>query len=468
MTDAKASCRAIYECYKTLFRTNISEFEHGRLKLGLPVVPIPIMNSVCEAANQLFLKDPIVLDITGNVIVIGDLHGHILDLFRILQRFGSPSKQTYLFLGDLVDRGEFSTETLTLVLIMKVLWPENVYVIRGNHEFVQMWGDCGFMEEVLSLYGNDAVLQDFINVLSALPVAAIVNGRSLCVHGGIGPEFKSVDQLRALERPIHDFVDEPLVSLLWSDPVDKCDGFKPSARGSGFYFGQKETEAFLRSNNLDLIIRGHQCVKDGCEFMFNEHLVTVFSCSNYCGVEGNRAGVLLMRPHRPHDPVRMESLEYIRRDSAVMLKSTSETTFALSGPVIVVNDDPPAEPQKMAKDSSSKTLPAVSRDLYPKVIPKKPAREQQPRPIPKPAPLPESTRPQVHLTGAKLWKLSKTSGEIDVKPSSPASYFRLQRKLVMSEFNHPRTRSSLEAERKKPVLRPITVSGTGRKGRALA
>lgn len=461
--QATQTFRAIYDCYKTIFRTDISDFESGRLKLALPIVPFPIMKLLCDTANRHFLDDPIVLDITGNVIIIGDLHGHILDLFRILQRFGSPSEQTYLFLGDLVDRGEFSTETLTLVLLLKVLWPKNVFIIRGNHEFVQMWCDCGFMEEVLSLYGNDSVMQCFINVLASLPVAAIVNKRSICVHGGIGPDFKTVKQLRDLERPIHDFVDEPLVSLLWSDPVDGCDGFKPSSRGSGFLFGEAETRAFLRTNDLDLIIRGHQCVRDGCEFKFKDHLVTVFSCSNYCGVEGNKAGVLLIRDSGTHEAVRMDKLEYLKRADAVLVKSKSETKFVLSGPVIIVNTDRQPEPVKMLKDSSSKTLPAVSQDYYPKVVPKKPARDH-----PKPPLDPKAKKQPLQLGGAKMWKLSKTSGEFETNTASPAGYFRLQRKLVMGELGHQRNVSSLEGEKKRGLLRPITVSAVKRKGRAYA
>ena len=281
MDKTKANFQTIYQCYKTLFSIDVSEFEQQKMRLSLPVVPIPILSQICDEVHNLFAAEPMVLNISGDVVVVGDLHGHILDLFRIMKKFGSPSKQNYVFLGDLVDRGEFSIETVTAILLMKILWPTHVNLIRGNHEFLQMWKSCGFLNEVTNLYGCDDPIHDFVRVFSVVPVAAIVNGRNLCVHGGIGPDLTSLSQLEELERPISDFNFEPLLSLLWSDPVNGQEGFKKSSRGSGYFFGEKETKKFLDDNHLDLLIRGHQCTDEGVDFMFDNRLVTVFTCSNY-------------------------------------------------------------------------------------------------------------------------------------------------------------------------------------------
>ena len=94
-----------------------------------------LLMSICEKVTDIFKKEPSVLKLKGDCIVVGDLHGHIIDLYRIFTIFDLPPKTTYLFLGDIVDRGGFSIETITLLFVLKLLYPKNIYLIRGNHEF---------------------------------------------------------------------------------------------------------------------------------------------------------------------------------------------------------------------------------------------------------------------------------------------------------------------------------------------
>lgn len=320
---------SIFQCYKTLFAIDVSEYENGTARLSLPVVPALMIKDLCNQVSKIFAAESNVVRLSGNYVVVGDLHGHILDLFRIMKQFGLPARQQYIFLGDLVDRGEFSVETLLLILVMKFLWPDRIYVIRGNHEFAPLWRSNGFQREVDLMYPGSSVLSDFERVFSQIPLGAIVNDDYFCVHGGIGPEFLRIEQLEEIERPIYDFDFEPITSAVWSDPLTHGNGFKKSTRGSGSLFGEIQTKEFLKANNLKMIVRGHQCIQSGCDFIFDGTFATVFSASNYCGIAENQAGVLILSEDHSYNTVSFPSLKYIKRADSMFLYSASDRMFTL-------------------------------------------------------------------------------------------------------------------------------------------
>jgi protein phosphatase len=250
--------------------------------------------SLCQDSETVFASEPVVLDLHPPITVVGDLHGQILDLYRIIQQHGLPNRTQYLFLGDFVDRGEFSFEVVTFVFLAKLLFPTQVWVIRGNHEFGYICSTGGFRAELAHLFRTDQVFACFCATFAQMPLAAVLDGSVLAVHGGIGPELTHVDQLRAVKRPIHEF-DEGLVDcILWSDPSDDIATFEPSPRGAGYVFGKTAFNAFSDANGLKFVVRGHECVKEGCAFSFDDRLLTVFSASNYCGTSGNMAAVLIV------------------------------------------------------------------------------------------------------------------------------------------------------------------------------
>jgi protein phosphatase len=137
---------SIFKFYSETISVQTAAYEAGRHTFVLPVVPFPVLRDILERSRAIFEDEPMLLSINCDVLVVGDLHGHILDLFRIFHEFGFPPNTRYLFLGDLVDRGEFSTETTVLILTLKVLWPSAVWLIRGNHEFCDMWLSGGFIK----------------------------------------------------------------------------------------------------------------------------------------------------------------------------------------------------------------------------------------------------------------------------------------------------------------------------------
>lgn len=331
MEKQLSSFQEIFNFYHNFIQSPnfASLFQAGQLNVVFPIVPVPVLVGLNDAVSRIFAKEPCLLNLNCEINVIGDLHGHIFDLFRILKIVGFPPEKNYLFLGDFVDRGEFSIETITLIYVLKVLFPNNVYILRGNHEFADMFSKFGFSNELESFYNAPFLNKSFNNSFSLMPLAALVNDSILCVHGGIGPEITTISQISDLKRPIFGYEDQIVSSLVWSDPSPTVSTFSPSARGLGHLFGLTPLQTFLSSQTLDIIVRGHECVKDGIEYALDYKIVTVFSASNYCGMLGNKSGVLILKPDKTHEDVTFPFLPYIKRAQVNFIKSESEYEFKM-------------------------------------------------------------------------------------------------------------------------------------------
>ncbi|MFS7987429.1 putative protein-serine/threonine phosphatase [Helianthus anomalus] len=264
------------------------------------------VGELCHAAEQIFLHEPTVLQLKAPIKVFGDLHGQFGDLMRLFDEYGFPSTAgdityiDYLFLGDYVDRGQHSLETITLLLALKIQYPENVHLIRGNHEAADINALFGFRLECIERMGeNDGIWawSRFNQLFNHLPLAAMIEKKIICMHGGIGRSIHSVEQIEKIERPITmDTGSLVLMDLLWSDPTenDSVEGLRPNARGPGLVtFGPDRVTDFCKRNKLQMIIRAHECVMDGFERFAQGQLITLFSATNYCGT-ANNAGALLV------------------------------------------------------------------------------------------------------------------------------------------------------------------------------
>ncbi|EAX92572.1 serine/threonine protein phosphatase, putative [Trichomonas vaginalis G3] len=114
------------------------------LPTTFPIMEPEIIKELTQTATNIFKDEPSLLETNSDIVIVGDLHGQVFDLIRVLDTCGMPDKQKYLFLGDIVDRGEFSIETIIIVLLLKVIWPDQVLIIRGNHEFRSLCSNLGF------------------------------------------------------------------------------------------------------------------------------------------------------------------------------------------------------------------------------------------------------------------------------------------------------------------------------------
>ena len=193
--------------------------------------------------------------------------------------------------GDFVDRGYNSVETMVLLFLLKARWPSRIFLLRGNHETRQVTQVYGFYDECLRKYGNANPWRYCTEVFDAFPLAALVEGQVLCVHGGLSPDLRTVDQMRTIERTMEVPQEGPFADLMWSDP-DDVDTWAVSPRGAGWLFGASVTHDFNETNGVTLICRAHQLVQEGYKFMFDDELVTVWSCPNYCYRCGNVAAIL--------------------------------------------------------------------------------------------------------------------------------------------------------------------------------
>lgn len=164
-------------------------------------------------------------------------------------------------MGDYVDRGYYSVETVTLLVALKVRFRHRITILRGNHESRQITQVYGFYDECLRKYGNANVWKYFTDLFDYLPLTALIEDQVFCLHGGLSPSIDTLDHIRALDRVQEVPHEGPMCDLLWSDPDDRC-GWGISPRGAGYTFGQDISEAFNHNNGLTLVARAHQLVME--------------------------------------------------------------------------------------------------------------------------------------------------------------------------------------------------------------
>jgi serine/threonine-protein phosphatase PP1 catalytic subunit len=246
---------------------------------------------LCTRARPILLDQPMLLELEAPIKICGDVHGQFTDLLRLFEYGGFPPEANYLFLGDYVDRGKQSIETICLLLAYKIRYPENFFILRGNHESAGINRIYGFYDECKRRY-SIKLWKVFSDVFNCLPAAALIDEKILCMHGGLSPELTSLTQIAALQRPC-DVPDVGLLcDLLWSDPDGNITGWGENDRGVSFVFGADIVTNFLEIQDLDLLVRAHQVVEDGYEFFAGRRLVTLFSAPNYCGEFDNAGGMI--------------------------------------------------------------------------------------------------------------------------------------------------------------------------------
>jgi len=279
--------------------------------------------ALCDQATEIFKNEEMVLQVRAPCKVYGDIHGQFLDLMRLFARYKAPTdgeggdidSMDYLFLGDFVDRGAFSLETVCLLFALKVKYPNQIHLIRGNHEDPTINAIYGFRDECRRRLHEepddpDSCWNKFNMAFECLPGCAVIEKRIMCVHGGIGGSLHSLDDIRAMKRPLHvaqipsNSVEQRVTDLLWSDPSDSDavtgvtlnETRDPDGTGRIVKYGPDRVEEFLERNPpLSMIIRAHECVMDGFERFANGRLITVFSATDYCGHHKNAGALLFIR-----------------------------------------------------------------------------------------------------------------------------------------------------------------------------
>ncbi|KAF4662390.1 Serine/threonine-protein phosphatase 2B catalytic subunit alpha [Perkinsus olseni] len=273
-------------------------FHEGRLDLES-------INMILNACMDVLGKEPNIVKLKDPITVVGDIHGQYYDLIKLLEVGGDPSTTQYLFLGDYVDRGSYSVEVLLLLYALKINYPKAITLLRGNHECRQMTAFFNFRDECEYKH-NLTVYALFAQSFDHLPLAALLNGKFLCVHGGLSPDLHTLADInkanRFQETPRHGM----MCDLLWSDPENEKKGDSPvgaaffanDVRGCSYFYTYDGAMRFLENNSLLSVIRAHEAQLEGYKMhRTNEatgfpSVITIFSAPNYCDVYNNKGAVL--------------------------------------------------------------------------------------------------------------------------------------------------------------------------------
>ena len=244
-------------------------------------IPIPTIGPNAD--------DPTILP---RLTVCGDTHGQYYDVMNIFELNGLPSKNNpYLFNGDFVDRGSFSVEVILTFLLFKMSDPDCIHLHRGNHETKNMNKIYGFEGEVKAKY-DDKIFDLFLEVFEWMPLASVVGGKVFVTHGGLPTDpGVTLNDLRTIKRGCEPPNSGLMSDLLWADP-QPFPGKSPSKRGVGYSFGPDITEAFLKTNDLQLLVRSHEVKDEGYLVEHGGKTITVFSAPNYCDSMGNKGAFI--------------------------------------------------------------------------------------------------------------------------------------------------------------------------------
>ena len=312
----------------TLFSTILVYFLKPREWNTLPktssfVVKKEIILSLCDEAIKVLKKSPTLVYLRPGVKIFGSIHGQYAELLRFFDTFGVPDNDPahkkidiealdFLFLGNYVDRGKHSLEVILMLLALKLKFPQQIHLLRGSHEDIEINKKDGLAFECESRLNDNidapnSVFKKLNEVFEYLPLAAVLGNKILCVHSGIGKHIDTLEQIAKIKRPFKlnhndqtDLNQKIVFDLLWSDPVldlDQAEDKKNEireyiAKGQIVRFGTNRIKNFMKKNRIEIIIRSHECVMQGCEKFGDTNLYTVFSLSGYGGIYQNDSGIL--------------------------------------------------------------------------------------------------------------------------------------------------------------------------------
>jgi protein phosphatase len=221
----------------------------------------------------------------GEVLVIGDLHGDLQSLQTILMKsdyivkMAKDKDARLVFLGDYGDRGPDSVEAYYTILKLKLEFPNQTFLLRGNHEGpdallayphdLPQQFEFKFGEKWTEAYARIRELFHFFYN------AVKVENRFLMVHGGLPAKIKDISQLARTNR--NRSGESDLEDLLWNDPDDEIQGTAPSPRGAGKLFGKDVTQTVLDTFGVKILIRGHEPAIEGYKINHEGKVLTLFS-----------------------------------------------------------------------------------------------------------------------------------------------------------------------------------------------
>jgi len=251
------------------------------------------ISKILAKAKNIFERENLLLEFSvtesDEIYVLGDIHGNLESLMKLIEVIDENKPRLVISLGDIVDRGTRQLECLIIFLALKILKSDYFYILRGNHETLEMNQAYGFFYEFIQKFKDYNNFSEILAVYNTLPICAIVNNVTLCLHGGIPEDIDILKKLKGLklkdiDNSILKTINEGIFQIIWNDPKSGMRGFKGSFRGSGIkFFGEDVFDNFMESNNLKYLIRAHECFPEGYKWFFKKRLLSIFSAANYRG-----------------------------------------------------------------------------------------------------------------------------------------------------------------------------------------
>lgn len=219
-------------------------------------------------------------------IIVGDLHGNFSAAHTIVNTWQHYSDTLLIFLGDYVDRGDEQLETINYVLALKSVYPDTVFLLRGNHETPLVNSYYGFSHVCEQTFGERAkrIYNEYNILFSYFSAAHLFSQDIFLVHGGIPRGLPALQYLNTIEKGDLNAENEILGQLLWNDPTTQYREFVTNwKRGIHYEFGEKVFSDFLGNHSLTMVIRGHEVFPSGYKYFFNDRLLSIFSSPGYRG-----------------------------------------------------------------------------------------------------------------------------------------------------------------------------------------
>ncbi|EEU45682.1 uncharacterized protein NECHADRAFT_7195, partial [Fusarium vanettenii 77-13-4] len=261
-----------------------------KTKIGLHLTEIQFL---CAKAKEILIAQPTLLELAAPLTVVGPVHGQFDDLLKVFKCAGHPKATSYLFLGNYVDFGKSSLESICLLLAYKIKFSRTFFLLRGNHESEDgSRKKLGFYQECKERY-NIRLWKRFVDIFNYLPLAATVNSKVFCVHGGLGPSFTSLQDIKQITRPIieryNDKDEEIRRALVDGDFNNDVVGWNDRGQ-DGIKFGPDRVSNFLTRNNMQLIVSGRKAPKEGYQFCCENKFLRLWTAPNWNGL-GNAGAI---------------------------------------------------------------------------------------------------------------------------------------------------------------------------------
>ncbi|VDN95914.1 unnamed protein product [Rodentolepis nana] len=290
------------------------------------------LTQLYSVMQDIFLEDNIVidLDLSTPLYIIGDIFGQFGDLLRMFKLMGNPPERRYLFLGNYINRGDRSTETLTYLYCLKLKFPKHIYLLRGNHECQHVSENYGFYNECIARF-TGKLWQPIVRTFDHLPLIAIIEEKIFCCHSGMSPNIqrKGISSLqefrdyleKTISRPTEIDTNVLMTHYTWSNPDPDIEDWDENPAGLGYLYGPSVVNEFCERLGIQQIIRSNEYFEKGFDYSFEGKILTIFSAPNYLGTFNNNGAIVEMNKH----PITQEIKYHIKIIEPIMELRTKKT-----------------------------------------------------------------------------------------------------------------------------------------------